>query len=247
MMRAYTLLLGVVVWMGWINIAAAQGPEVKRPTASGEISPTGYGSRPSKVPLPVDLETLPETTRDAIAKVMQQPTITAVAPMEEFHSTGPMYLWLLDHPDRVSFAWKRLKVGAIDIGALDGDRFNWRDDQGSDLTWKTVAKNGEGRIWYAEGKVRPAALLPLVPVRAVAVLRHGVTKNEQGDPMIRHQVEVFLQTDSKTANLVTRMIGPAAPRMAEQGAEQMMLFFSGIARYVDRYPARAKSLLAEKK
>jgi hypothetical protein len=44
-----------------------------------------------------------------------------------------------------------------------------------------------------------------------------------------------------------RLIGPAAPRMAQDGAEQMLLFFSGIARYVDRHPSKAKALLAEKK
>ncbi len=55
---------------------------------------------------------------------------------------------------------------------------------------------------------------------------------------------MYLQTDSRAASAVLRMIGPAAPRMAEQGAEQLLLFFSGPARYVYRHPDQLESLLA---
>lgn len=235
MNRALYSLLGVVCWMGCVGTATAQE------------SASTHSSKQSKLALPVDLETLPAVVREALAKVMLAPTITAVAPADEFASSGEMYLWLLDHPDRVSLAWKRLNITAVDILPLDGGRFNWKDDQGSELTWRAISKTGEGRIWYAEGHVRPSALLPLVPVRAVAILRHGVKKDEAGTPVICHQLEVFLQTDSKAANLVMKLLGPAAPRMAEQGAEQLLMFFSGIAKYVDKHPKKAPTLLAEKK
>lgn len=238
MKRARSLWLGVVVWAAWAGAAAGQSPRTPTPA---------YGSKSARLAMPVDLESVPAATREALAKVMQSPTITAVGPADEFGAAGETYLWLLDHPDRVSLAWQRLNVGAIDIRPIDGGRFRWQDDQGSVLTWLTVAKSGHGRVWYAEGKVKPAPLLPLIPVKAVAVLRHGVKKDEDGDPVIRHQVEVFLQTDSKAANLVMRLVGPAAPRMAQEGAEQLLMFFSGIARYVERHPAKAQTLLAEKK
>jgi hypothetical protein len=229
------MLVGVMLWMLSQSIVApAQEPSARSiPRA--------------KVALPVSLDSLPATTREPIEKVIQQPTISAVAPLEEFSSNGSMYLWLLDHPNRVSLAWQRLNIGAVDIYATKDGRFAWRDENGSELVWSTVAKSGEGRVWYAEGKVKPGFLLPMVPVKAVAVLRHGIRKNDDGEPMIRHQVEVFLQTDSKAASLFAKMLGTAAPKMAEQGAEQLLLFFSGIARYVDRNPDKAEFLLGEKK
>jgi hypothetical protein len=236
-MRARWYWLGVVIWAVWVGAVYGQG----------RMPASARGTNAGKLPLPADLDTLPANARDAVSRVMQSPTITAIAPAEEFCTTGEMYLWLLDHPDRVSLAWQRLKVGAVDICPIDGGRFRWQDDQGSELTWRTVIKNGEGRIWYAEGKVKPGALLPVVPVRAVAVLRHGVKKDEAGESVIRHQVEVFLQTDSRAANLVMRLVGPTVPRMAQDGAEQLLAFFSGIARYVDKHPTKAAGLLAEKK
>jgi hypothetical protein len=236
MNRASSLPLGVLIWMGCLGFANGQEPASRTDL-----------SRYSKIPLPVNVDSLQPFVREALANVMQSPTITAVSAADEFCSSGDMYLWLLDHPDRVSLAWRRWKIGAIDITPQEGGRFVWKDDQGSELTWRTVSKNGDGRIWYAEGKVRPAALFPIVPIKAVAILRHGVRKREEGDPIIRHQVEVFLQTDSKAASIVLKMIGPTAPRMAEQGAEQMLLFFSGIAKYVEKNPSKAPSLLAERK
>ena len=55
---------------------------------------------------------------------------------------------------------------------LGGGRFHWTDANGSELTWQTVGKFADGLVWYATGKVKPGTLLPMVPVKAVAVLRH---------------------------------------------------------------------------
>lgn len=227
MKRAYLLLVGVMIGISGQPAVAQESRSAK--------------------PLPASLDSLSMKSRDTIEKVIAQPTISATCPLEEFTCAGATYLWLLDHPNRVSLAWQRLEVGAVDIVATNDGRFAWKDENGSELSWTTVAKSGEGRVWYAEGKVKPGLLLPMVPVKAVAILRHGIRKAENGKPTIRHQVEVFLQTDSKAAILVTKMLGSAAPKMAEQGAEQLLLFFSGIARYVDRNPAKAEVLLAEKK
>ena len=39
-------------------------------------------------------------------------------------------------------------------------------------------------------------------------------------------------------------MGPSAPRVAEQGAEQLLYFFNGIARYAQTHPEKAENLLA---
>jgi len=204
------------------------------------------GGRSPHLSLPVKLETIPAASREQINRVMQAPSLTAIATAEEFCTTNEMYLWLLDHPDRVSLAWQRMKVAAIDITPHADGKFTWKDEGGSVLNWRTVGQSNEGRIWYAEGKVNAGAVLPLIPVKAVAVLRHGRKVDIDGDPVLCQQVEVFVQTDSKIASTVMKMLGPTAPRLAQEGSEQLLLFFSGIARYVDRHPAKAPALLAEK-
>lgn len=245
MHRVRLLKLAIVAWLGCCTSLPAQESTGKRTSNRLDTFPTP--TKLGKLTPPVELESLPPVTRDQIGKVMHAPTLTATATADEFTSPCETYLWLLDHPDRVSLAWQRINVAAIDIVAHADGRFTWKDEQGSELCWKTVCQNGDGRIWYAEGKVRPGTLCPTVPVKAVAVLRHGTKKNALGEMAICHQVEVFLQTDSRAAAAVMKLIGPAAPRMAQDGAEQLLLFFSGIARYVERHPTKAGALLAEKK
>jgi hypothetical protein len=200
-------------------------------------------ARSASLPLPVPLDQMPAVTREALAKVMKDPTLTAVCPVEEFVGHPDTYQWLLDHPDRTAAAWRKLGVGAVEIKTLKDGRFFWKGDDGSELVWQSVAKGPDGRVWYAQGSVRPAPFLPTVPVTAVAVLAHTETARPTGDFLIKHQVEVFLHTDSKTAALVTKMVGDAAPRLAQQGLEQMLMFFSGIAKYAHDKPEKAEILL----
>jgi hypothetical protein len=213
--------------------AAQPRPEVRR--------------SPGTLPWPVPLEQMPAPTRDALWKVMKDPTVTAVCPAREFVAHSDTYQWLLDHPDRTAAAWRKLGVPAVEIKTLKDGRFFWKDPDGSELVWQSVANGPGGRVWYAEGRVKPGPLLPTIPVTAVAVLTHAEKARPTGDSVIKHQVEVFLHTDSWAAALVTRLIGDGAPKMAQEGSEQLLMFFSGIARYAHDKPEKALGLFAEGK
>jgi uncharacterized membrane-anchored protein len=128
---------------------------------------------------------------------------------------------------------------------LKDGRFTWKDENGSELTWQNVAQGPTGRIWFAEGKVKAGLLLPTVPVKAVAVLNHKEKDRDTGDALISHQIEIYVQTSSKAANFATKLLGDSIPKMAEQGSEQLLMFFSGIAKYAHDKPEKAKNLLAE--
>lgn len=212
--------------------------------ALAETKP-GSSSTAKGLPLPVALEELPAITRDTLKPVMKDPTLRAVCPAEEFVAHADMYKWLLDHPDRTAAAWRNLGVDAIRIKATKDGRFTWKD-QGSELVWQSVAQGPKGRIWYAEGHVKPGFLLPTCPVKAVAVLNHAEQRRSTGDVLIKHQVEIYLKTDNRAANLVTKLLGESTTKMAEQGSEQLLMFFSGIAKYAHDKPEKVREILTEK-
>ncbi len=203
---------------------------------------------PGKLASPVAMDKLPAATRDALLKVMKAPTVTALGQADEFTAHNDVYQWLLDHPDRTAVAWRRLGIEAMDIKPTRDGGFIYKDDQGTEMAWKCVAKSDAGRIWYAEGKVKAGALIPSVPVQAVAVLRHVEKANPKtADSSIKHQVEIFMLTDSKAAAMVTKAVGDQAPKMAQQGADQLLAFFSGVAKYAHAKPDKADALFAEEK
>jgi hypothetical protein len=188
------------------------------------------------------------THREAVAKVMKAPTLSTKGTEDAFKAHAAVYSWMIDNPDRVSLAWQRLDVPCVEITAAGARTFSWKDENGSKLTWEPVAKLADGVVWYATGQIKPAALFPMVPVKAVAVLKYpGTATTTPGVSTLKPEIQIYFQTDSKAANALLRLIGPAAPKMAEDAAGQLLYFFSGVAGYLQKHPDQVQSLLAEKK
>ena len=232
------LLTGLAV--GWVAVGGAVASDPPR---------QGPPYRPPAQSAPTVLDAVDPAFRDVVGQVVQKPTISAKAADDEFTAHAKVYDWLVGHPDRACLAWRRMGVPCVEITDLGRGRFHWSDGTGSELTWQTVGKLADGVVWYATGKVKPGAVLPTAPVKAVAVLRtpREPVDGKGGTAEFAPSVSVYLQTDSKAAAAILRMLGPAAPRMAEQGAEQLLLFFSGPARYVHKHPDEAAALLAPAK
>lgn len=185
--------------------------------------------------------------RDAVMKVVNKPTVSTRATAPDLVCTVAMYDWLFDHPDRVALAWQRLKVPAVPIADAGNGLFAWTDENGSEVVWRTVGTFQDGRVWYATGKVKPGPAVPAVPVKAVAVLTHPRKATKDGVAAFSTSVQIYLVSDSKAATVALRLMGPAAPKVAEQGAEQFLEFFNGIAEYVQQNPTKADALLAPAK
>lgn len=190
------------------------------------------------------LDQIPETMRDRLKNVVDRPTIYTHGPAEEFGCRLSLYFWLLDHPDRAIQAWRKLGARCMDIQDLGNGRFGCYDPSGNEVHWDTAYRSPDLRIWYAEGNVRPAPMLPSVTVRAVIVLRHIDAVDETGKPVLRHQADMMLYTDNKTAALATKLMGSSAPRMAEQYVGQLERFFSALSVYLQQHPDKCESLLA---
>ncbi len=198
-------------------------------------------------PIPPDtaipLDEMDDADRTLARSVLERPTLAARGPTETFPCRPEQYYWFLEHPDRAVTAWRRLGAKCVNITARGDGQFGWTDEQGGDLVWRTLYRGSGIHVWFAEGKVRAVPALPLVPVKALLVMRYGETKNAQGRIAIQHHADVFLHTDSKTAGAFTKMLGQSAPRLAEQGLGQLQLFFSGLSWYLQRHPERAAVLL----
>lgn len=239
--RVLAIAVGVV---GCLSAGAAEPRPLHAPAPSAtQKVPT---QTPTKQPTVMDF--VAEAHRDTVAAVMKASTLAAKSGEEEFLAHPAVYDWLLDHPDRTALGWQRMKIPCVDIADLGKGQFHWADESGSELNWQTVGELPNGRVWYATGKVKAAALLPMIPVKAVAVLqapRSAADKN--GYCTFKPVVNVYMQCDSKLANAALRIAGPSAPKMAEEGAGQLLYFFSGVARYLERNPDHVEALLAPPK
>jgi len=233
----------LVVWLGLATSAVWAKGDTSPVVATAVSSTSVYLQVPhSTVPVEIPLDQIPDAKRDAIRRILEHPTLFVPGPVEIFRGKAAYYHRLLDHPDQGVRIWRRLGAKCMDIADQGASRFCWSDGQGTDIRWETVHQDSRLRVWYAEGKSRPALLLPTVPLRAVVVLHHVVASEDIDRTLIKHRADLYLQTDSKTAQLIARLLGPSAPRLAEQGVAQLEMFFSALVWYLDRHPDRAASL-----
>ena len=198
-------------------------------------------------PAPAQTANIPwdELSERAVAiaqPLVEKPTAFARGPAETFACSPEQYFWMLDNPDRVVTAWRRLGAKCVPITRRAPGRFGYADDQGSDVSWETIHQSPGVRIWYAEGKVKPGVGLPLVSVKALVVLRHKEGKTAEGTTFVQHQAEMVIHTDSKAAVAVTKMMGQSATKLAEQGLGQLQMFFAALSSYIDRHPDQADTL-----
>ena len=193
----------------------------------------------------VPMEQIPAAMREGLKVTLERPTLFTSGPTELFACKPAVYYWCLDHPDRAVIAWRRLGAKCVGINERGPGRFGYSDEHGTDIAWDTVVRGPNLRVWYAQGHVRPGPLLPLVPVKACVIFRHTEGRDERGRATIRHQADMFIHTDSTAVAIVSRLLGPSAPKMAEQCVSQMQMFFAGLAWYLERHPERAEALLSE--
>ncbi|QDU20400.1 hypothetical protein [Urbifossiella limnaea] len=227
------------VFLGTLGTAVA----LAQPPAPGPVAPAT--TMPAPAPTRVVLsEVVDPPFRAAVLEVVRRPTVSTRGSGSDLVCSPDLFAWLLDHPDRTAAAWRRLQVPCVEIADAGKGRFSWTDTDGSDLSWQTVGTFPEGRVWYATGKVKPAAVGPTVPLKAVVVVSHPGTAVGGGAARITPTVQAFVQTDSKAAAVALRVLGPTAPKLAQDAAEQLVLFFAGVARYVHAHPDRADELLA---
>jgi hypothetical protein len=225
--RIRGIWLGLVTCALCVGTASAQETELKRWTSTR---------------LPLDQ--MPAAVREQVRQVADHPTLYSHGPSETFPCDPKVYLWLLDHPDRAVAAWKKLGAQCVDISDRGAGRFGWTDGRDSDVYWETVYNSDEMRVWRAEGKVKGGPLVPTVPFEAVVVLSHTTGKDDKGRVVVRHQADMILHTDSKSALVATKVLGPTAPKLADQYVAQMEMFFSALPWYIHRHPERAEELLA---
>jgi hypothetical protein len=248
-------------WVAWLGLAAGvmgsafstalaraqgTGPTAHDP-CFGFTLRTGLFSHRSpaqqEAAAQVPLSELPPNLRNTVHQVLDKPTLFTRGPTESFACCPSLYQWFLEHPDQAVRTWRRLGAKCMDIQNRGQGIFGWTDGEGSDVRWWTIHRTANLRVWFAQGNVKATGILPLVPVRAVVVLHTAEGRLSEGKAVMQHQADLFLHTDSKTAAMVARLMGPSAPRMAEQSAGQMEMFFSALAWYLDQNPTRAETVL----
>lgn len=236
-----TVNLALAIALFGAAAGSVLGEPLRTTSTGGGLPSQPEGSRPVGIPL----VGVAAEFREEVTRICQRPTLHVRGPAEAFRASPILYGWLLDHPDQAVALWRSLGASCTEISVGEGGRFVWNDSQNGMVWWQTVWSGSQGRVWYGQGRARASRLLPALTARAVVMLHVRQAVDALGRPMIRHQAELFLQTDSKTATLIARLLGTSANHVAEEAVGQLEMFFSALAWYLDRHPDRIGAFAAD--
>lgn len=213
------------------------------PTARGERSEEDdMAARVTTAQFPFEL--VPEPLRLKVETVIKQPTAYSRGPVEAFPCHPPVYRWLLDNPHHGFRAWKALGVKCATVDQKGDGSFHGVDPLGSEMKFTEVLREPNRRVWYAEGLAKPAPLTPSVPFKLVLLLRYHDVVGADGRIGVRQRAELFAQFDAgKAATFLGKVWGMTSDVAAKKAAEQVELFFSGLAWYISEHPDWVKTTL----
>jgi hypothetical protein len=226
-------------FVGLTVLLTALAGQVRGQQAGGDMP------KAAAAPVGIPLNDITGTARDKVRTVAEQPTLITHGPAEAFACQPNVYRWLLDNPEQAARLWRILGAKCADIQKQDENKWGYQDAQGTKVTWGVVLDNGRQRVWYAEGQVKPGMLLPMVQVQAVLLLTYCEGTDNKGRSAMRHQMDLYIKTDSAAVALATRLLGSSGPRMAEQYVGQIEMFYAAMAWYLDQHPERAEAMYQE--
>jgi len=194
-------------------------------------------------PLRIPWDTIAPAHRERMRVVVEKPTLARAGITETFSCRPDLYAWLLDHPDKTSGMWRKLGARCVVIEEVRPDSFSWSDPDHGFVNYKLVHRSDGVRIWFAEGKVKAAALMPATGFQAVLMARYRTGRDGDGDPAVRHQYHLYLKTDGKAAALAAKFLGASAPKLMDQFVGQLQMFFQGLAWLAEDQPARVRGVM----
>jgi hypothetical protein len=194
---------------------------------------------------PIPMQIVASADREAVKYVFDNTTLSAKSQPDLFTANSDVYMFFLDHPDRAVSAWRDIGAKCVDIHPRPNKQFAYTDDKGSEIVWRAVVRRGDMRVWYAEGKVKASPLPALVPLKAVAIIRHGEITNPDGTVSLVQRTEMYIHTDSVAVSALMKVMGPQAERYADQGLDMFQTFFSRMSTYMSRDPEYLRALVRQ--
>ena len=193
----------------------------------------------------LSLDTVPDGLRPKVKFVLDNPSLSVKGLPESVITATDVYRWLLDHPSIAIRLWRELGAKVSDVEEESPGLYRWTDGQGSDIRWQTASRTPRSHVWYAEGKVKPAPLLPASAFKAVCVLHYVEGKDGEGRSTIRHQAHFHVRCDGRAMAIAARVLGNSAPHLGEQYLGQLQMFYGGLGWYLTQDLPRARRLLVK--
>ncbi|QDU94190.1 hypothetical protein [Lignipirellula cremea] len=197
-LRSLYVIAGFVLFLGLQAAAQAATPE------EGDSSRASRDAATRLIPYD-------QLTRDAQAKlngVISRTTVFRRLPARTIDCDPDMYVFLVRYPEVIVSIWQLMQISSAEIKRTAPYAFTVNDGGGTVSGVELIYGRSDLHIYYADGYYDGPMLRRRMPGKCVMILSTGYNRGPDGQPLVTHQMDVFLQLEQGGFEFMARTFFP---------------------------------------
>lgn len=259
----YALTLSVcTVWIGVVDAdelratgsgrATSRSPAV---TATGDLDAKHYAALQVTQPgttdtlvrhqaiADLDIARLPAASQAKARQVLQSIAFYRRLPTLQFAANAEVYQYFLTHPDVAVSTWRALEISKFELKPTGEHRYHADARDGSVGTVEVWRSTADEVLIYCDGAFKSPMLVKPIVARSVMRLKMRFFTGSNGEPMVEHTGDVFVEFPSQTIETVARLISPVSCLIADRNFKQLSLYVNLMSQAMEQQPAWVQVML----
>ena len=146
-----------------------------------------------------------------------------------YRSRGPVFEFLLDHPDLAASIARALRLGGYRVTPL-GDGYWGDDNRGARGRIRILHAEPGRRLLHLEGRYE-ARRLPVIEGQLLVLLEYRHETDDQGGGVVEQSLTGHLRIDTPIAGAVAQLAAAISRPLVERAVERKVRrFFNTVAR-----------------
>src|SRR5262249_9447467 len=163
---------------------------------------------------------------------------------DTFPCPASLYLNLLNEPHLTVALWKDLSDSPVQLQKVAANRYDGTDGAGSTATWEFVLRSSRLHVLLAYFNFVSPHGNARVDARIVLVVNTAYLRDNNKEPFVQHNVDVYVKVDSRGWKTVARTMRPVVERILEEQVKEAGYFISLMSRLVQTYPNWASEVVS---
>ena len=184
---------------------------------------------------------LTDEAQEKLQGVLTNATVFHRSPEHKLACDHDVYLHLIRHPELVVNMWELMGVSKLRMSREEDYVINIDDGQGTNSQLELVYGNANLHIFYAEGSYK-GSIIPTVNQGRVVLILKTDEAMEEGKPIVTHQLDMFIQFDQSTNQLLVKTLQGLFLKMVDMNFAETTKFISQIDAIIQDNPEGMKRL-----
>jgi len=191
----------------------------------------------------LEIARLPAASQAKARQVLQNISFYRRLPTLQFATNPEIYQYFLTHPDVAVSTWRALEISKFELKPTGEQTYHADAQDGSVGTVEVWRSTPDEVLIYCDGAFKSPLLVKPIIARSVMRLKMRFFTGHNGEPMVEHTGDVFVEFPSQTIETVARLISPVSCLIADRNFKQLSLYVNLMSQAMEQQPAWVQVML----